>query len=63
VTLSHLYPDTRFYFLTLACDQVAKEGIPGAFAELGVYKGNTAFILAQTARQLGRVTYLVGCVN
>jgi O-methyltransferase len=49
---------TRFYFLTLACDQVAKEGIPGAFAELGVYKGNTAFILAQTARQLGRVTYL-----
>jgi hypothetical protein len=48
----------RFYFLTLSCDRVAKEAIPGAFAELGVYKGNTAFVLAQTARRLGRGIYL-----
>jgi hypothetical protein len=49
---------TRYYFITLACDQIAKENILGDFAELGVYKGNTAFTLVQTARRLGRTAYL-----
>jgi len=49
---------TRYYFLTLACDQIIKDRVPGHLAELGVYKGNTAFLLAQTARRMQRITYL-----
>jgi hypothetical protein len=49
----------RFHFLSLVCDQIAKEGIAGDIAELGVYKGNTAFILARLARRLGRTAYLL----
>lgn len=36
----------RFYFFSLAFDQIVKEGLAGDFAELGVYKGNTATLLA-----------------
>lgn len=49
----------RFHFFLLACDQIAKEGLAGDFAELGVYKGNTAALLAQFARRLGRTLYLL----
>jgi hypothetical protein len=49
----------RFYFLNLVCDQILKEGLRGDVAELGVYKGNTAFILAALARQLGSTAYLL----
>ena len=49
----------RFHFLSLVCDQIAKEGIAGDIAELGVYKGNTAAILAGLARRLNRTTYLL----
>jgi len=49
----------RFHFLSLVCDQIAKEGIAGDVAELGVYKGNTAFVLARLARRLGRTAYLL----
>jgi O-methyltransferase len=49
---------TRFYFLALICDQVAKERLGGDIAELGVYKGNTAVLLARLARQLDRTAYL-----
>ena len=48
----------RYYFLTLVCDQVIKENVVGDMAEVGVYKGNTAFLLAQTARKAGRTAYL-----
>jgi Macrocin-O-methyltransferase (TylF) len=48
----------RFYFLTLVCDQIAKERLAGDVAELGVYKGNTAVVLARLARQLDRTAYL-----
>jgi hypothetical protein len=48
----------RFHFLTLACDQVVGERLPGDLAELGVYKGNTAFLIAQTARRMARRAYL-----
>ena len=36
-----------------------KEGLTGDFAELGVYKGNTASLLAAYARQLGSTAYLL----
>ena len=48
----------RYYFLTLVCDTITKEGIIGDVAELGVYKGNTAFLLTDLARRIGRTAYL-----
>lgn len=48
----------RYYFLSLACDQLIKEGITGDVAELGVYKGNSAYYLARLARFLGTKAYL-----
>jgi O-methyltransferase len=52
------YDLARFYFLAMACDLVEKEAVPGDVAELGVYKGNTAFLLAELARRTGRIAYL-----
>jgi hypothetical protein len=49
----------RFYFFCLAQDQIVKEGIEGDIAELGVYKGGTATVLATIARRLGRTAYLL----
>ncbi len=49
---------TRFYFLAMVCDRVEKENLSGDVAELGVYKGNTAFLLADLARRTGRTAYL-----
>lgn len=49
---------SRYYFLNLACDQLIKEGITGDVAELGVYKGNSAYYLARLARGLGTTAYL-----
>jgi hypothetical protein len=48
----------RFHFLTLACDMIVEEGIKGSVAEVGVYKGNTAFLLARLARRIGSTAYL-----
>lgn len=48
----------RYYGLALMCDQIIKEGLTGDVAELGVYKGNTAFILAALARRLKSTAYL-----
>jgi hypothetical protein len=50
---------TRFYFLNMVCDQILKEGLRGDVAELGVYKGNTAFLLGELARRLGSTAYLL----
>jgi hypothetical protein len=50
---------SRFYFFCLAFDQIVKEGIQGDLAELGVYRGHTATLLAQTARRLGRTAFLL----
>jgi Macrocin-O-methyltransferase (TylF) len=53
-------PDmARFYFLCLIFDQIVKEGLTGDLAELGVYKGNTASLLAIMARRLGSTAYLL----
>lgn len=49
----------RFYFFCLVLDQLDKEGIVGDLAELGVYKGATASLLAKIARQLGTTAYLL----
>jgi hypothetical protein len=49
----------RFYFFCLALDQIVKEGIQGDFAELGVYKGHTASLLASMARRIGSTVYLL----
>jgi hypothetical protein len=49
---------TRYYFLNLVIDQIHKDGIQGDFAELGVFKGNTAFLLAEAATRSGTTAYL-----
>src|SRR6185437_1220565 len=48
----------RFYLFNLLFEQIVKEAIPGDLAELGVYKGNTAALLAGFGRAIGRRTYL-----
>jgi hypothetical protein len=48
----------RLYLLLLNLARVLKDGIPGQFAEVGVYQGNTARILAQAARSSGRRLFL-----
>jgi hypothetical protein len=49
----------RFYFFSLAFDQIVKEDLSGDLAELGVYKGYSASLLANYARRLGRTAYLL----
>jgi hypothetical protein len=49
----------RLMFLSLAFDQIHKEGLEGDFAELGVYQGSTAVVLARHARRLNRQLYLL----
>ena len=48
----------RFYSFCLIFDQLMKEGIKGDLAELGVYKGGTATLIANIARHLGTTAYL-----
>src|SRR6185436_10987789 len=38
---------TRYYFINLCIDQLIEENIIGNIAEFGVYKGNSAFLLAK----------------
>jgi hypothetical protein len=49
---------TRFISLILNVRKVMQEGIDGDMAELGVWRGNSAAILAQEAEQRGRTLYL-----
>ncbi len=49
---------TRFYFLNLVIDELLDGGIKGDIAELGVYKGNSAFLLAKYARAINKKLYL-----
>ena len=49
---------SRLYLLLLNIARVLKDAIPGDFAEIGVYRGNTARILAQAARAGGRRLFL-----
>jgi Macrocin-O-methyltransferase (TylF) len=49
----------RFYAFCLIFDQIVKEGLTGNVAELGVYKGHTASVLALMARRLGSTAFLL----
>lgn len=49
----------RFYAFCLIFDMIQKHGVPGDFAELGVWQGNTAELLAAFARRQGRTLYLL----
>ncbi len=49
----------RFYFLSMVFDLTTRENIPGDVVELGVWKGDTAVLLATYARQSGRTAYLL----
>ena len=48
----------RLYALSMNVKQVMAEGIPGDFAELGVYRGNSAAVLAHYARRYHRSVFL-----
>lgn len=48
----------RFYALLLNLQQLDRENIPGDFAEVGVYKGNSAAVLAHVAAPRGRTVFL-----
>jgi len=49
---------SRLWALILNTKQILKDGIPGSFAELGLYRGNSAAVLAHYAAQDGRQVYL-----
>lgn len=48
----------RLWALLLNCKQVAHENVEGDFAEVGVWRGNTAAVLAHYAGRFGRRAYL-----
>lgn len=48
----------RLWSLIINIKQVLDENVPGDFAELGVWRGNTASILAHYAAQNARTVYL-----
>lgn len=48
----------RFFLLNLCIDQLLDEDISGNVAELGVYKGNSAHLLAKYAKRINRDCYL-----
>jgi hypothetical protein len=50
---------SRFYFFCLAFDQLMREGVRGDLAELGVYQGHTATLIATMARRMGTTAYLL----
>ena len=48
----------RLYSLLLNINQVMADGVPGDFAEIGVYRGNSAAVLAHYGRRHGRSLFL-----
>lgn len=48
----------RLWSFILNIEQLDAEGVDGAFAELGVWRGNTAAVLAYFAARAGRRLYL-----
>jgi hypothetical protein len=49
---------SRYFSLILNLKQCIQENIPGDFVELGVYKGNSASILADLAAKCGKRVFL-----
>lgn len=63
-TISYGYGDmVRFYGLCMAFDLIEKDKIKGEVVELGVYKGDTAVLLANFARKSARQLYLLDTFN
>ena len=48
----------RLYALLLNVNQVMEDGVPGDIAEVGVYRGNSAAVLAHYGKRHGRLIYL-----
>src|SRR5437773_211479 len=48
----------RLIAFVLNVKRIMEEGIPGSFAEVGSYKGNSAAVLAYYARKHDRMVYL-----
>jgi hypothetical protein len=48
----------RLYALAFNLRQLMAEGVPGDCAELGVFRGNSASVIAHYARRAGKTTYL-----
>jgi hypothetical protein len=48
----------RLYALLLNINQVMKDGVPGDIAEIGVFRGNSAAVLAHYGRRHGRSLFL-----
>ncbi len=48
----------RFFFLNLCIEQLIEEKIGGDVVELGVYRGNSAFLLAKFARGIKHKCFL-----
>jgi hypothetical protein len=48
----------RFFFLSMVLEQISKEDIRGDMAEVGVYKGNSAFLFAEYARKADKQLFL-----
>lgn len=48
----------RFYMMYLNAKQILSDGVPGDFVELGVYKGNSAKLLADLCVPQQRILYL-----
>jgi hypothetical protein len=57
-TINNCGDIARFYAIYQNVRHVLSENVPGDIVELGVYKGNSAAILARLAREYGRHTYL-----
>ncbi|MCR2745787.1 TylF/MycF family methyltransferase [Limnobacter parvus] len=49
---------SRLWSLMLNLKQLEEQGVQGDFAELGVWRGNTAAVLAHYAKQQGRQVFL-----
>ena len=62
VTQNHLtmVSDERLYTTLMACQHVARRGIPGDFVECGVWRGGNSIVAADTFRRLApdRSVYL-----
>jgi len=53
----------RYYSLILNLQQILNDGIEGDFAELGVYKGTTASVIAHYAKKSNRTLFLFDTFN
>jgi len=49
---------TRFFFINLCIDSLLEENLIGNVVELGVYKGNSAFLLSKFAKRTSTKCYL-----